>query len=431
MRIDFGMVLGIALEFIFFLYYAGTLFYEKKKKWQCYLIIAANYLVHLLICTLGNGTLNTIVFILINFTCLFFCYHTSIKTAIFQSFLLTILSVASELLIIFIPYFEIYPNNSITMSSIQSMMLTLASKSLYLIELSIVIKCFFKNKQHSGAPSFVPILIPSLTITVLILIGKTNLASNLLSIVCLLLMFINCVFLFINKLIAEKDSELAELKSEHNKHSITFEEYSLLKEKNELSRIFKHNFKEFINTIPTLIKNDPDKAIEFMEEIYKEATATEIFNYSDNIMLNIILTKKIDECAKKGVSLHIENITSKMSFLTSSDTVSLFSNLINNAMESCVNSEKKEIYLNISRYNETFILISVENSADKKPIVINGHLRTHKANKNLHGIGMNSIKRTATKYNGLLSWYYYEEEKTFSTKILFKKPTNTTTETVY
>ena len=80
-----------------------------------------------------------------------------------------------------------------------------------------------------------------------------------------------------------------------------------------------------------------------------------------------------------------------MSFMTSSDTVSLFSNLINNAMESCTNSEKKEIYLNISRYNENYILITVENSADKKPIVINGYLRTHKSNKDLHGIGMNSI----------------------------------------
>ena len=43
MRIDLGMALGIALEYIFFIYYADTLFYQKISKWLCYFIIAINY----------------------------------------------------------------------------------------------------------------------------------------------------------------------------------------------------------------------------------------------------------------------------------------------------------------------------------------------------------------------------------------------------
>ena len=33
MRIDLGLILAIILEYIFFIYYADTLFYRKRKKY--------------------------------------------------------------------------------------------------------------------------------------------------------------------------------------------------------------------------------------------------------------------------------------------------------------------------------------------------------------------------------------------------------------
>lgn len=49
MRIDLGLILGVALSCIFFIYYADTLFYRKINKAACYCIIGAFYVAHLFV----------------------------------------------------------------------------------------------------------------------------------------------------------------------------------------------------------------------------------------------------------------------------------------------------------------------------------------------------------------------------------------------
>ena len=56
-------------------------------------------------------------------------------------------------------------------------------------------------------------------------------------------------------------------------------------------------------------------------------------------------------------------------------------------------------------------------------IIINGRLKTHKDNAKLHGIGMNSISRALSAYNGSLDWKYNKEQKIFSTTIIIQNLT--------
>ena len=104
------------------------------------------------------------------------------------------------------------------------------------------------------------------------------------------------------------------------------------------------------------------------------------------------------------------------------DTVSIFSNLLNNAIENSKVSTEKKIYLNIYTQNNNFIVIRIENSSDKEPRVIDGHLKTHKDNEELHGIGMNSIRKALTNYNAALRWKYDEKERFFISDIIFNVP---------
>ena len=96
---------------------------------------------------------------------------------------------------------------------------------------------------------------------------------------------------------------------------------------------------------------------------------------------------------------------------------------MNNGMESCGHSSEKKIYLNIHTENQNFIVIKIENTSDIEPIVINGRLKTHKDNAKLHGIGMNSISRALSAYNGSLDWKYNKEQKIFSTTIIIQNLT--------
>ena len=138
MRIDLGMVLAIIFEYIIFIYYADTLFYRKRNKYLCYAIIAFVYIADLFICARGKIVVNTLTFVVIHLVIFGVCYRISWKSALFQSILLAAITSACEFLVIFIPYIRIIPDNTIAMTSSQSLILTFASKLLYLIGIMII-----------------------------------------------------------------------------------------------------------------------------------------------------------------------------------------------------------------------------------------------------------------------------------------------------
>lgn len=96
MRIDLGIVLAIIFEYIFFIYYADTLFYRKRNKWFCYAIIAVFYIADLFICSRGNIIVNILTFIIIHLIIFGVCYRISWKSTLFQSVLLAAITSASE-----------------------------------------------------------------------------------------------------------------------------------------------------------------------------------------------------------------------------------------------------------------------------------------------------------------------------------------------
>ena len=163
-----------------------------------------------------------------------------------------------------------------------------------------------------------------------------------------------------------------------------------------------------------------------LEEVSQEFIdnlESKFIEYSDNKILNVLLSKKKEECENQNIQFLIDPIRAELSFFNDMDIVTIFSNLINNAMESCAHSSEKKIYLNIHTENQNFIVIKIENTSDIEPIVINGRLKTHKDNAKLHGIGMNSISRALSAYNGSLDWKYNKEQKIFSTTIIIQNLT--------
>ena len=420
MRMDAGLFLAILLEYLFFIYYADTLFYRKLSDPATYFIISAGYFVHLFGCMYANTSFNIAAFFVINILCFMLCYHIKFKDSVFQSIVLVILSVSSELVIAFLPNMAINPDNTAEINATQSLILTFASKTLYLVGLFVVGKMFSKDKQKIGVPSPILVLIPVITIFILLLLFRMNVASKILSSICILMVVINIVLLLIDKRMVGKDLEIAELKEENAKENTILEEYLLLKEKYEKVNILHHDFKEHMQAINSLIGSDNIKAKQYISSIYEQESEAQFVEYTDSNMLNILLTKKKDECSKNNISLYIDPIQAHMSFINDVDIVSLFSNLINNAIEGCYNSEEKKIYLNIHTSNENFIVIKCENTSNTKPLVIYGKLRTHKNNKEFHGIGMHSIRKIIKKYNGSLKWSYDVENKIFATVIVLQ-----------
>ena len=124
MRIDLGLILAVALEYIVFIYYSNTLFYRKRSVLFCGSVITLGYLIHFFVCAHGSISINVITFILLNWMSFTMCFHITNKTALFQSILLSILSIAFEVISSYIWELGIDANYLLNTTETESMILT-------------------------------------------------------------------------------------------------------------------------------------------------------------------------------------------------------------------------------------------------------------------------------------------------------------------
>ncbi|MGL5312196.1 MAG: ATP-binding protein [Peptostreptococcaceae bacterium] len=235
------------------------------------------------------------------------------------------------------------------------------------------------------------------------------------------LVFISNIFiiLLVGKIIRENKLSL-ENKFIKEKMKTQYEYYERMKEKQFRTRQLYHDMKNHLACIERLNNNiDSKKYIDNMKkEIYKLENN---FN-TGNMILDIVLDEKSGICEEKNISF-ISKIDSKqIDFIEDIDVCSIYSNAIDNAIEACDKISESEKHITIaSTYIKNFCIIKIENSKVNEIILKEGKIKTNKNDKLLHGIGIESIKRTVEKYDGEVVIDY--SDSSFVLKIMI--PLNT------
>lgn len=129
-----------------------------------------------------------------------------------------------------------------------------------------------------------------------------------------------------------------------------------------------------------------------------------IFN-TNNMILDIILNDKQNICKSKGIDLLADINFKECDFIDIADVCSIFSNMIDNAIEACEKIEDENIGKNIKIKGtivKSLYVIRCENTKNNIVKLKNGLVLTDKKDKFLHGIGISSMKNSIEKYNGNL-----------------------------
>lgn len=414
-----GFALGIALECLFMIYYANTTFYPKKSYAKSIWVCVIGYFILLLSELTNSRIIFVTAFFAINFILFSTSYNIGYKNAAFQSMMLNILLATSEFIIMRIFYSDDIESGFVLICS-KPLSFMLESKALYFIGILIMKKLVRNKKDVNESAVLVNIAVPAVTMVIIILLWDEAAKDERFLIVYILLLFINIVVFAANEIIILRGIEMQRLIKERADHEAELEGYRMLYEKYEKTRIMRHDFKEQINVLRSLIA-DNKAAEEYMKKIRDLSREIEFTEYTDNKILNILFGQKIQDCADKGIELYINSAGPSMDFLSETDTVAIFSNLINNAIEGCMKSKEKNIFIDLETINDAYTVIKVENNSDEKPFVRNDSLITRKKDIEAHGIGMKSIYASIKKYGGKLNWSYDAEKKFFRTVIVFEK----------
>ncbi len=186
------------------------------------------------------------------------------------------------------------------------------------------------------------------------------------------------------------------------------ESYQLLEiNENELRRL-RHNICKHIEVMKEMIKQNAfSETMELSESLENLSILPTSIIYTGDIALDSILNVESKSAAKYGIKYLVKahNLTKSIN-IPAIDKSTILCNAINNAIEACqkLGDREKFIVIDISS-NENKVRIHIENSSLPQKIISN-HILTSKKDLINHGFGIDSIKRTIGKYDGVFNISY-------------------------
>jgi hypothetical protein len=135
------------------------------------------------------------------------------------------------------------------------------------------------------------------------------------------------------------------------------------------------------------------------------------------VALDTVLGMKNYNCERNHIQFTCLANGEKLGFLPEEDVYSLFSNILDNAIEAVegLPEEKRIISLTVMEKGG-FVLIHSENYFSAQPEFVDGLPRTTKADKTCHGFGSQSIHMLAARYDGICT--FKTEEGVFYTDVV-------------
>lgn len=189
---------------------------------------------------------------------------------------------------------------------------------------------------------------------------------------------------------------------------------------NEKYRNYMHDVHNYFGNIRMLaLKGENQRIVhiinsvegEFREEISAIA-------YCGNEVLNAILEDKRIRAEKENINFQIgiERFLN-LDFLSEADMISLFGNLLDNAIEAAGKCDvpNKVVSFKMFMGNPYILVTCIENTFCVKAEREGERLLSTKKEEGVHGLGLNIVSRLAEKYGGSLEW---EEEGNIFRSIL-------------
>ena len=159
--------------------------------------------------------------------------------------------------------------------------------------------------------------------------------------------------------------------------------------------------------------------IDYLNEL-SEDKINQIVSYVkiERKMLGAVINSKVGLAERKGFTMKCV-ILNEMDNIKELDAGILLANLLDNAIEACDrNSGNSEIMLKIWS-DAGYYCIEISNTVEIDVLDENPNLFTSKSNKELHGVGLKSVRDIVDKYNGMIN--FKQKANTFYVYVSLEK----------
>ena len=293
------------------------------------------------------------------------------------------------------------------------------NKIIIISLLSIIVVVFKKGNITDKATGFVLFFISILTIlgmgfTLKLLAAnpEENRVLSLLIVIVLALVDM-AAYLLVNQ-VRKLEKQKYELKSLNDRYELQQDKYSeAIGVWNNVRKV-QHDVKQHLLIIDGMLRdNDTEGCRKYVGELIPDTNQMGKIICSDNVVLDYLINAKL--CALDNTEVIVSGVIGDLSDIPDRDLVSIFGNIIDNAIEAIDGLEEKRIELLFSRQDANRIIIC-KNTLGGPVLNEKGELRTTKNDPASHGLGHVIVEETVSRLGGMID--YSESGNMFTVQII-------------
>lgn len=305
--------------------------------------------------------------------------------------------------------FSLMDMNDIVVRNTAVVLLTVGIKSIQFIGINLMRR--LKNKENIKF-NFNEILVyvtPCSTIAIVSIIIKYQTDTykpipQLIAIVlvCIGLLISNVFIWLMFEQMIEQDRERRRYEEVQDKVKKQYKYYRNIESRQEESRRMWHDINNHLGCIRQLIdSHHPEEANEYLNKINSSINRLRGNINTGSVILDAVLNDKYEITQMHGINIALDIDDLEIDFVDSMDICTIYSNLLDNAIEACtkIPESKREIAIT-SKIIKGFVVIKIMNTLEEKITIKNNRIATSKADKYNHGIGLLNVCEAIEKYEG-------------------------------
>ncbi|WP_099466757.1 ATP-binding protein [Konateibacter massiliensis] len=193
-----------------------------------------------------------------------------------------------------------------------------------------------------------------------------------------------------------------------------YDYYEAMEKENINIRKMHHDLKNHLLAIQRLSVEDTASSEIYIQKCLEAVDGYSEFYDTGNQLADIIFYEKCSTAKISNIKTKVMVQRNSLNDIEMLDLCAILTNSFDNALEACKQCVG-ERYIQIKAIrNEAAVIITVKNNYDQEPVMNEkGDLITSKKEKAKHGIGMQSLKMAAEKYNGNVEIDIDREKKEF------------------
>lgn len=244
-------------------------------------------------------------------------------------------------------------------------------------------------------------IIPLCSITILYFLFENVKSQNfIIAVVSIGLLIINIMVFYLYYMIVDTYDQQREKEKLEQEIKIYSNQINNIMLSETKIRSLQHDMKHHINTIGILAKqNDNEKIMEYLTNMQGEMENKDVVSYSGNKDIDGILNYIMQNAKESLVNVKIKVNVPREPIIGIYNLTIILGNLLDNAITAAKLSKDKMLDIKIT-LNKGILFIKIRNSFNGELIRQEEKWITTKEQKELHGIGLENVRRIIDENNG-------------------------------